>query len=495
MKKFIIMLLLSVFAVVISECGSDNNNDKKDNKDMVNDFSDTIVNDSIIQENVDAVVETKIKTEPEDYKIVFGYQGRIAGVNNNKFDLWVVNPDAENLQGINLTEYSLSKLGLNCDYGCIVDDKLNWIAVAPEQADTNGTFSVKIGKINENYEVFLHKGGTISGIVALQFAGDKFFYSTIKQCNGAGKSSCQYQIQYIDLSNDANEQHVVGIFPPDNDVDYQNGGSNYQGHFTVSPDGKSVIVLSTTIKSVRVYIARDGLISELDYICQNNVGGQCSGTGSWYSDRDPIAISHDSKYVVFLTKADKSFLIRLYNTQDFQDKRWSTLIKLPSGSTSTIADNAAVCANKQPWQFISTPEYSKPVFDKNDENVIIPGVSDCNPDARPDSNLYKINVNKIGDGTLLTKDDIVPLIQKPNDNSVQNIIVQNFTFSPEYKWIVLSATPMFQQNGELIPEGSSRSKNDREVFVLDPKNPSDYKQITNDGSYIVRNLFTIKPKK
>ena len=429
----------------------------------------------------DAGVDTApTPSEPEDYRVVYGYQGRITGENTEQFDLWVVAPDGSS--PVNLTQASLSALGHTCEFGCVVDQALGWIAVSVAPAD-QGQFTFRVGQISPDLTVHLHKSGSIEDVIDLKFAGHHLFYSQRVGCKDEGKN-CQYAIHELNLDDLSTE--TLGVFPPDTDPDYAGGKSTYQGHFHVSPDAESVIVLSPTIASVRVYLIKGGLLSELDFICQDLSSGNCSGTGSWYTDRDPMAISHDSRHVLFFTKAEKDAVLRLYDTTNVTDKRFSFLMSVPTGS---IKDNNIACANKAPWQFIDVAGI--PRFTRDNQRVVLVGRSDCGD--RPETNIYSMEVASIGDGSQFDASDLTALVDKPTGDTVDNVIIHELDPAPAGRFWVFSGTPTIQSNGQPVPAGSSRAKNDAEVYVLDPATGA-FAQITNDVEYKVQGLFTIDGK-
>jgi len=428
-------------------------------------------------------------TEPEDFLIVHGEQGRIQQVSMGKFDLWVRKPDGS--EPLNLTGTNLPAFGLTCEFGCIVDEKLTHLAVAlaPPEA---GQFDFKFGPITPAMEVRLEKAGELHDVTDLHFAGNYVFYSTRMAC-ATGGTGCQYKILRQDISGATLPEPVeMGVFPPDDDPDLKSGASTYQGHFFVSPDASTILVLSPTIRSMRLYSLKGGTIQQLgQLLCWYMEGGVCVGAGSAYGDRDPLAISNDSRYVAFFAKAQKDFIVRLYDLQNpTAEPRLNFLMSVPSGDINDL-NNA--CANRQPWQFLTIE--GTPRFTPDDTGVVLVGSAKCPTADNPRdwTSIYRIDVASIGAGSPFDPPTMTQLIDKPDANVVQNVILHDAAMSPQGKWIVFSGTPIYQQNGQLLDESSTRASTDREVFLLDPKT-GEIKQLTNDIEYRTESVFTIGPR-
>src|SRR5690606_33633953 len=105
-----------------------------------------------------------------------------------------------------------------------------------------------------------------------------------------------------------------------------------KGHFKVSDDGTNLVMLQTTIRSVAVYLWRDGTgLVQLDFICKYGTQGDCSGTGSEYTDLDPVAISPDNRWIVFFTFSDRWQRARVYDTDNPDHIKLSIIASVPSG--------------------------------------------------------------------------------------------------------------------------------------------------------------------
>jgi hypothetical protein len=156
----------------------------------------------------------------DDFRVLWGYQGRIPGVNDNEHDLFIVNPDRTNplepgeygpqalttfaLQGAtdcqlilaedeegNPTEYG----PCSCNFGCVVDRSLKWIAVSVKKPAADG-FTFQLGRFDAQLHVAMVKGIFMKEIIDFKFAGNYLYYSRQHYCDGA---HCQYQISRVQL--------------------------------------------------------------------------------------------------------------------------------------------------------------------------------------------------------------------------------------------------------------------------------------------------------
>jgi hypothetical protein len=456
--------------------------------DLGGDAGDVLAGD---QTGTDQAAEQATEpTEPEDFTIVHGEQGRIQGVSIGKFDLWLLKPDGS--EPYNLTGENLPQFGLTCEFGCIVDEKLTHLAVATG-APTAGQFNFRFGPITSTNEVRLDKGGTLSDVTDLKFASNYLFYSTRQPC-ASGGTGCQYKILRVDISGATPGQPVeLGIFPPDDDPDFKEGRSTYQGHFYVSPDGSTVVVLSPTIRSMRLYTLKGGTLQQLgDLLCWYWEGDNCVGAGSAYGDTDPLAISNDSRWAVFFSKVQTDYKVSLYDLQNPTiTPRVNYLMSVPPGSSINDLNNA--CANRTDDQFLAIE--GTPRFTPDDTGVVFVGSAKCaTPDNPRDwTSIYRIEVASIGAGNVFEPPTITQLIHKPDANVIQNVILHDAAMSPQGRWVVFSGTPMKQQDGQILDPGASRATSDREVYVLDPKT-GEYAQLTNDLEYRTESVFTIVPR-
>ncbi|MDP6944358.1 MAG: hypothetical protein QF464_09440, partial [Myxococcota bacterium] len=368
---------------------------------------------------------------------------------------------------------------LSCELGCVVSPNMKYIAVVTGQ-DMHGGFSMMLGNFNEQLEVSMFKGVTWSNIVDFQFADNKLFYT--KKADLGCEYYCQYDFYRIELPY-INEKVKILIFPTEGELEQ----SNYEGHFKVSPDGTKLVMLNTTIRSVSVNMWQEGLgLFELDYICHFGTKGNCTGTGSEYHDQDPVAISPDGRWVVFFTYSERWQRIRLYDTQNPDVAYLTIAANVPDGDyISKVCDPG----NLEEWQWERVPNKSNPVFTPDGEEIVFLTHTTCPLEIggaspqKPRTNLRRVKVDKLLQGTSLTEEDVFDITKNPFDDVTANRHVTSFDITPDGATVLFTATPTYGQNGKLLEDGSARQRNDRELYRirLDGENLI---QLSQDLSYM-----------
>lgn len=409
-------------------------------------------------DGVDGTSSSCSPTEPTDFLVLFGYRNRLPGM--NEFDVNMMYP-VQRYEPVKLTEFSLKETGKTCEYGCAVDDTIEWIAVNGAAPDVDG-FDFQMGRFNSCLEVSLVKGAELADKAHFAFAKNFIYYS--EKNDGCTGPSCQYSVWRLDLTNPADKKQIIAAFPPQDDPDWVNGSTTFKGRFRVSPDGESVILLSPTIRSQRVYIWTKGTLHEVDYLCENFQNGNCIGAGSEYSDRDPIAISPDSSTVVLFTLAERALRVRRYSTINPNDTGQSPLLSVATASGDADYNNVA-CALKEDWQFthvVGNPEYTP-----DGKHIVFIGRSSCSPTAaKGRTNLYKIDPSWIGDLTKVEEHEVINLTNNPDDDSTANKEITSMTLSPDGQHVIFTATPHLTTSWAPISESDARHTTDREIYIV-----------------------------
>lgn len=408
--------------------------------------------------------------ETDAWRVVFNYRSRNPRTSDVN-DLWIMDADGSNASSI--TEFAkLDEEGLSCNFGCFPSPDLKWIAVADGPPSAEGGFSLKLGRFNAALEVSIFKGLTLTGVVDFKFADDRMFYSTIGSCTGP---SCQYDFHVVNLEVNVNDRVKFLTFPSAEGL----SGSTYKGNFKVSPDGNNLVMLQTTIRSVAVYLWRDGKgLVQLDFICKFGTQGDCSGTGSEYSDLDPVAISPDNRYIVFFTFSDRWQRARVYDTEDPDDIRLSIMASVPTG---VYIERVCEDGMLEDWQWQRV--IGDPVFTPDGEEVVFLSENAC-PEggAQPvksQRNVYRVKLATLLSGKTLTEDDVFNVTANPKGDVTANRRPSGFALSQDGATVVMTATPSLDQSGAPIGDGQARQRNDREVYRvrLDGEN---LEQISND---------------
>lgn len=418
------------------------------------------------------------------WRVLYGNRGRLPD-NSQENDLWIMDSDGSD-------QLALTELGglkdldppLSCNYGCFASPNLKWIAVVTGPPTATG-FELQLGQFDANLKVALLKGGVIKDVVDFQFVADRMFYSKIKSCTGA---SCEYEFTVVELSENVNVPIPFETFPKGEDL----VDSTFKGHFRVAPDGRSMVLLNTTIRSVGVFLWKQGTgLVELDYICKYGEKGNCSGTGSEYTDTDPVAIDATGRYVVFFTFAERWQRARVYDTQNPGTVQSAIIASVPQGAYIENACQAGVLADWQ-WQRVIGDAH----FTPDGQEVVFLAENACPIDGRqpdkPVSNIYRIKLATLMSGKTLEANDVFNVTKHPMGDVTANRRPTAFQLTPDGATIVFTGSPTYDQSGNLIPDGGARQRNDREVYRirLDGTNAV---QMTNDIAFIAESPFVIGP--
>ncbi len=417
-----------------------------------------------------------VATEGDAWRVVFDYRGRVIGSETyGQNELWLMDAHGADKQKVtDLAGLPYMDPPLSCNYGCFISEDMTWLAIAEGPADQDG-FDFRIGKFtNGTGEFKLIKGLSLQDNVDFKFAGDRLYLSQRSTCVGP---SCQYTVSYIDLNT--NERHEILTFPLADDLEQ----STYKGHFKVSPDGRELILLNTTIRSVGVFLWKDGTgLVKLDFLCKFGTEGNCEGTGSEYDDKDPVAISHDGTRAVFFTFSDRWQRARVYDLTNPGDVEMAVLASVPSGSYIEHACDYGVLEG---WQWPRV--VGDPVFTPDDQELVFLTVNDCPaPNGvkpkKPKTDLIRVKLATLETGKTLEERDVFNVTRNPGGDVARNIVIGGFRLSPDGATAVFAGTPIYNQSGEPLQDSESRHRNDREILRvrLDGQN---LEQLTNSLSW------------
>lgn len=359
-----------------------------------------------------------------------------------------------------LTKIALKNSGgLTCQFGCTLSDNLKWIAVAVGQPSSKG-FTYQLGLLNEKLEAFIGKFGKLEDVADLHFVGNKLFYSKARNCFQTQK--CQYEVRVRSMDGTV-EDKVLTVMAPDNDPDVQDTTphTTYTGRFQVSDDGETLVFLTPTIRSVKVWAWRGGNLTQLDYICEHPLDNNtCVGTGSQYHDDDEVGISPDGKTIVLFTIVDRSLRVRRYQLESTQAAVFSNLVTVPAGGAylQTVCLNQALLVDRH------AEVRDRPWFSADGARVYFRGRSACTGSKDKEwTDLMSMEVAKIG-GPIVAG-DITNHTLNPRENVVSNLWIHDFAMSPDRKFFVFSASPLWSTSpGE--PATGQRMIADREAYVM-----------------------------
>jgi hypothetical protein len=376
------------------------------------------------------------------------------------------------------TKSSFNTAGLGCDFGCLISRDLGFVAIATGPASADG-FEYQLGVMNSKLQVTLGKFGKIQGVIDIHFAGGDLFYSQRVGCQ-SGNTVCQYAIHKRFMANvsPTGDSDIVLIpkMAPDEDTDIIKD-TTYGGHFQVSDDGKTIVILTPTIRSVKVYAWRDGNLSKLDYICEHPNGSECSGTGSQYHDTDKVAIGPDGKTIVLFTIVDRFLRARKYVIGTEVAPTFSNLVEVPAGN---YLQQACSVIKKNNWQHVEV--IGTPFFSADGQFVYHLGYSHCSdaPTDKDFTDIMALPVAKIGD--TIGEGDWLNLTKNPRDNTTKNRKIFSFNMSPQRQVFLISATATQDQAGDPIKDGTSRELKDSELYTL-TVGDTEWHALTNELTY------------
>lgn len=388
-------------------------------------------------------------------------------------------------KALQLTKYSFKKTGgMNCNYGCILSDDFKYIAIATGPPTAKG-FEFQLGIINDSLEVFVGKFGKLKDVADLYFRGSVLFYSKAKKCFDTGK--CQYSIMRRDMSGAEAEKELT-VMPPGNDPDVLAVPPHtiYTGRFQVSEKGDTLVFLTPTIRSVKVWAWRKGNLTKLDYVCENPIDANtCAGTGSQYSDHDGVGISPDGKTIVLFTIVGKSLRARKYQLESNQASTFSNLVTVDGTNYK-----ASVCIKLKSWQHAEVK--GRPLFSPDGKTVFFLGYSNCSGGTeKPWTDIMSIDVAKIGGP--IKEGDLTNWTVNPREHSPANRFIRSFTLSPKKKFFVFGASPLYNSSGEVMTLKDKRHEKDTEIFVMPVQPGAEALQITNEAAYAADSPETFTP--
>jgi hypothetical protein len=502
------IFLAFFLALALSSCGG-SDSDAGDSQATVPDSADglRLPEDVSGPHDVDRSDEPAVPPEefPEDFVLTFVYKGIVPGENLDKSDLYIVdskgrNPMAPNVASpLLLTTFAidpqacelimekkadgtpLTKAPCSCNLGCVVDKALKWIAVTVEKPDQNG-FTFQVGQFNEELQVKMVKGARFDNIVDLQFAGGFLYFSQVKVCSDTG---CQFIVYRYDLEN-IPEPKSLFLLPPDEDEDLKNGQAITDGHITASGDGKTVAFISPTIRSSRLYVWEDGKLDELDYICPGGFqGDHCIGTGSEFSDIDPLALTTDGGQIAYFPRTNDGLEYRLYDRKSGT----KSSVKLMDTTGQDFAASSCAQIAADGWKF---NRVASPIFSANGKYLFFIASSNCDPAKRAFTDILRIQTMLANSATVKAS-SFYNVTNVPDTDDNSNTVIEAFDLSPEGGNVAYSASPQFGSDKETpLPDHSAKAKQSKELWIADLATTRKM-QITYNTKNSVVWLLTLPP--
>jgi hypothetical protein len=384
------------------------------------------------------------------------------------------------------TAFSGAK-GLSCHYGCFVSPDLAWIAVAKGAADSTGHYTFALGAIDSQLQAIVDsKFGELEGVKYLTFAGNYLFYSKRLSCLNTG--ACQYEIRRRGpLGTLESDDVLLTKMAPDSDPDWKAGDTTYTGFFRVSQDGQTVVFQTPTIRSNKVWAWRDGKLSQLDFLCPNQVGETCVGSGSEYTDSDPVAVSPDGKQVVVFSVVDRWLKVHRYQVGTEVPPAVSNLVEVPGGGGNY---RQAACG------VITADQHAEvrydPWFSADGKSVYFVGYSKCGGSTdKVWSDLMELPVSLIGGPIAWTS--MTNWTRNPRNNTTKNRVIKGLALSPARKVFVVRSSAYNNSSGGVLADTDKRQLQDTELFTMVVGSRT-LVPLTNEGTYDPTLPTTVMPR-
>ncbi len=452
-----------------------------------------------------APIDTWTPPPDEDFWILYGRNSRLPGAPDEDNDLVLTdskNPGAltnsgffgcgistfeKNKKCIEMTKYAFNKAkGLSCNFGCKLSANMKYIAIAKTAPDKNGLFTYVPGTI-EHYPTsktkflfIVDKFEPIKNVRDLHYAGPYLYYSTPIYTFKTGKS--QYEIRRRNMEDFSEGEQVIAMMPPKGDPDANPAQphTTYSGRFHVSETGNTLVFLTPTIRSMKVWSWSAGNLIQHDYICENPLDEvTCVGTGSQYNDNDAVGISSDGKTIILFAIVGRYFRVRKYTVGTTEGSTFSNLITLPVNANY----KKDVCFHLP--KHIHSHVKGRPQFSADGQRVYFLGQSQCGGMMdKMWNDILSIKVAAIGGKIDASK--VVNHTNNPRNSSFKNRWVRHMTLSPDKKVFVFNASPTYNMAGAPYTTSTDkRQLKDTEVYIMPTQPGSNMIQITNESSYDV----------
>ena len=380
-----------------------------------------------------------------------------------------------------------SAQNLSCAHGCVVSPDLKAVAIATGPHDSEGLFTYQLGAIAPDaqgaagFQFIVEPLGQLTKVRDLHFAGPHLFYSTPVHQFITGSS--RYEIRRRNMAdlNGPDELLTLMAPPDDPDADAAKPHTTYAGRFRASKDGQTLLFLTPTLRSLKVWSWHDGALTQHDYICENKLNDAdktCVGVGSLYTDDHPAAVSPDGKVIVLFAADSQGLRLHRYPVDASADSTFTHLITLPPGANK-LSD---VCAKLPPWLHASVR--GTPQFSPDGATLYFLGVSRCG--GSQDKEWTDIMSVKVADiGKAVGPSLFVNYTHNPHDNSPANRFLRSFTLSPDGKSFVFNASPTWDPAGKPIAASDMVQMTGTELYVMAAKDGAEMVQITNEVAYDV----------
>jgi len=471
MKKntFILLMLTAILA-----CSASNSTK---NKDAVSPFDVSMDVEAL--DTVTDMGEPQPTKVDESFKVAFLYRGRLGSKFYGRTDLFVM--DSKNPQAVNIT----GDLDWSCQGGCILNPDFNMLGVFIVPDQQNVPTDLNLYLLDKDMKPSAQPVRVIKDVQDAHLAKNVLYFTRKGSCPSDQALKNTYCVYKMDspLAKSATETELFTF--PVSTQDARN--SVYSGRFRVTPDGKTLLLLRPTIYSQKVFVWYDGKVLPVgDEVCHAmTTGGACTGSGSEYSDKDPLGISPDRSVVMAaLLEDNRDLRLRKINLKT-DLSTYSDFY----GVNGDFNNNNIKCALRKDWQYTGIDGNLR--FTKNGKSVVFIASTDCGDNSQKWwTDIVKIAVDRIGNGKPLTQSDIQRVTDNPQGSSSKATMITDFKFSPSGKYIVFIGTPLFQTDGKTpVSPAGTRHLNDLEVFFIAADGSALPVQATNSPDYMATNIW------
>ncbi len=502
------LTLAAALALLTAPIGCSDPGGGSDGEDAASNDSDGKLADSTTSgdgESVDAApVDTWTPPPTPDFWVLYSRSSRLPGAPDTDNDLVLsdadnpgavenasaygcgISPFGDKKKCIELTKYAFKNAKtLNCNYGCVLSPDMKFIAIADGPPDKDGLFTYVPGTIqyyptsSTKFLFIVDKFEKIPKVRDLHFAGPYLFYSTPIHTFTTNVS--QYEIRRRNMVDFEDAEKTLTLMAPQTDPDANPAKphTTYSGRFRVSANGETLLFLTPTIRSLKVWSWSKGILTQHDYICENPIDATtCVGTGSQYKDNDPAAVSPDGKTIVLFTIVGRYFRVRRYTVGETKDSTFTNLVTLPGGA-NYLQD---ICLNLPQWLHARVRPGSTPQFAEDGKTLYFLGLSECGGSKEKEfTDIMSLNIEDIGKP--VSKAMVVNYTNNPRENSPQNRWIRNFVLSPDRKFFIFNASPTYGSSGDPLPRTDARQLKDTEIYVMPAQAKATMMQITNEGAY------------
>lgn len=423
-------------------------------------------------------------TVTEHFKVLYGYRGRPFTSAQGLYEFRL----ADSLDNDPKNDVVLLQMGgpsgPTCEGGCFFDKGLRYLAVISGVEGSGYTLKV--------YEV--EAPGTLKALPLPEFKDayypkwrDGILYFVQKvPCQVLG--GC-YDVIRLDPEG-ANFERLTTVPNPQDITAAEK--FQYSGTFTVGEDGKTLLFAIPTNLSLSIYVFKDGSLKRrVGPLCSiKDSYGNCSPAGeaaSTFTDTIPMALDPTGKTLVFAYLEDNRDLRLCRHEEGLEEPRCSTLLHV----ASNYRLNA--CYNKEDWQF--TEVLGPMRFGPGLDEVLFIGASMCKPNQiKPWTNIYRLEVSKIGGGRPLERSDFFMVTNNPQGDTPRAIAISFYDLSPKGEYVVITGTPLLATDGSPIGEKDQRHINGSEVFIARYDGEGLPVQVTNSLEWLAEGAVAVPQK-